>query len=84
MEKDMVEARPRGEEQDAAGWDGVERRGSAARPAVPGRSRWWSPDRLCCQALAGLNGSVGASAAIGVARFLAKHVLRGVLEETIS
>ncbi|MFI6850503.1 hypothetical protein OG535_40315 [Kitasatospora sp. NBC_00085] len=41
---------------------------------VPGRSPWWSPDRMCGQVLAGLTGNVGAVAAVGVLQFLAEHV----------
>ncbi|MFI6850506.1 hypothetical protein OG535_40330 [Kitasatospora sp. NBC_00085] len=70
----MDETRPRGEEPGVAGWDGVDRRASTARPVVPGRSPWWSPDRMCGQVLAGLTGNVGAAAAVGVLQFLTEHV----------
>ncbi|MEV7783400.1 hypothetical protein [Kitasatospora sp. NPDC088351] len=45
----MNETRPRGEEQDAAGWDGVERRTQRGR-----WSAWRSPERLRAQVLAGM------------------------------
>ncbi|WP_043478229.1 hypothetical protein [Kitasatospora sp. MBT66] len=66
----MVETRPRGEEPNAAGWDGVERRQAAARgstgPRWSGRSAWRSPDRMRGRILAGVTRSVVTLAVLKV------------------
>ncbi|MFF7459601.1 hypothetical protein [Kitasatospora sp. NPDC008115] len=73
----MVGMRPRGEEQGAAGWDGVERR----RAAVPGaaglrrsrRSAWRSPDRMRGRILVGVARSVGTIAVLQVLGTVAEY-----------
>ncbi|MFD9061404.1 hypothetical protein ACFVZ3_07800 [Kitasatospora purpeofusca] len=66
----MVETRPHGEEPNAAGWDGVERRQAAvpgaAGPRRTGRSAWRSPDRMRGRILLGVITSAGTLAALKV------------------
>ncbi|WP_327075654.1 hypothetical protein OG196_43965 (plasmid) [Kitasatospora purpeofusca] len=68
----MDETRPRGD-RSAAGWDGVERRTTVARPAA-GRSPWRSPDRIRGQVVIGGTVGIVVMVVAGMVQFLADHV----------
>ncbi|GAA2815787.1 hypothetical protein ACFQ0M_00220 [Kitasatospora aburaviensis] len=72
----MNELEPRGQERDAARWDGLDRRARPSQQEVgqAGAPARWRGGRLGEQLLVSVGSTVGASAVIWTLQFLAAHV----------